>query len=138
MAKNKGGRPSEMSEEKVKKLEEVFAIDGTIEEACFYADISKQTYYDWLKRKPELIDRFDALRNRPVLKARQTVVKSLDNPDHAFKYLEKKRKKEFGNAVDLTSGGEKITGFQFIKPNGNTNDNSDDKTKSSLGEASGQ
>lgn len=95
------GRPSEMTEEKVKKLEEVFAIDGTVQEACFYADISKQTYYNWLEKRPELVDRFEALRERPVLKARQTVVKSLDDPEYAFKYLEKKRKNEFGNAVTL-------------------------------------
>lgn len=34
-------------------------------EACFYANISKQSYYDLIKYKPELIDRFEALRNKP-------------------------------------------------------------------------
>ena len=102
MAKNKGGRPSEMSEEKVKKLEEVFALDGTIEEACYYADISKPTYYEWLKKKPELSNRFEALRNRPVLKARGTVVKALDNPVHAFEYLKRKRKSEFSERLEQT------------------------------------
>lgn len=115
------GRPSEMSEEKIKKLEEVFAIDGSVGEACFYADISKTTYYNWLEKKPELVGRFEALRNRPVLKARQTVVKGLDAPEFALKYLERKRKAEFGNSVDITSGNEPIAPVlvKFIDGNNN-------------------
>jgi len=35
MRKNLGGRPSKMTKEVVKKLEEAFAIDATITEACF-------------------------------------------------------------------------------------------------------
>jgi len=100
--------PVKMTEEVVKKLEEVFAIDGSIPEACYYANISRQSYYNWIDSFPEYKERFDRLRQRPVLKARQTVVKALDNPDYAFKYLEKKRKKEFGNAIDVTTKGDKI------------------------------
>ena len=97
-----------LTPETVKKLEEVFAIDGTVEEACFYAEIRKQTYYNWIKEFPEMAERFDALRQRPFLKARQTIVKALDDPNHAFKYLERKKKKEFGVNMDITSEGEKI------------------------------
>ena len=93
---------SKMTPDVVNKLKEVFAIDGTIEEACFYAGISRQTYYDWIKKNKELFDEFQALRERPVLKARQTVVKSLDNPDYAFKYLERKKKDEFSPRQELT------------------------------------
>jgi hypothetical protein len=97
-----------LTPETVKKLEEVFAIDGTVEEACFYAEISKQTYYNWIKEFPEMAERFDALRQRPFLKARQTIVKALDDPNHAFKYLERKKKKEFGVNMDITTDGEKV------------------------------
>jgi len=99
---------SKMSEEVLHKLDEVFAIDGTVEEACYYADISCSAYYVWVKENPELKERFDRLRNRPVLKARQTVVKSLDNPHDAQWYLTRKRKMEFGDNVDITSGGDKL------------------------------
>lgn len=102
------GRPSEMTEEKVKKLEEVFAIDGTVEEACFYADISKTTYYNWLEKKPELVDRFEALRQRPFLKARQTIIKSLDQPQHAFEYMKRKKKDEFGDKAEIELIEKKI------------------------------
>jgi hypothetical protein len=110
MAKNKGGRPTVMTPEVVQKLEEVFAIDGTVEEACFYADIARQTYYEWIKENPAFNDRFTALRERPVLKARQTVVKSLDNPDNAFRYLERKKKNEFSTRNEFTGkDGEALT-----------------------------
>jgi len=46
----------------VKKLEEAFAMDCSIEEACFYAGISRQTYYTWIKDNPELLDRFEELK----------------------------------------------------------------------------
>ena len=107
--KNKWGRPSEMSEEKIKKLEEAFALDCSIGEACFYADISKVTYHNWVNKNPELLNRFDALREKPVLMARQTVVRALkDNPDMALKYLERKRKKEFSTRAE-----QEITGANW-------------------------
>jgi len=89
-------RPSEMTPEKVKKLEEAFALDCTIEEACFFADISKPTYYSRIEKKPELLIRFEALRQNPVLLARQSVIKNMQkNGELALKYLERKKKNEF-------------------------------------------
>lgn len=104
MAKRKhpGGRPPKSTPETMKKLEEAFALDATVQEACFYAGISTVTYYDWVKQDPGLANRLDALRNKPVLKARKTVVDSLGNPDFAFKYLERKRKDEFSPRVENT------------------------------------
>lgn len=99
---NKVWRPSEMTEEKVKKLEEAFALDCTIEEACFYADISKQTYYNWLEAEPELVDRFEALRQTPVLTARTTVVNAIkEDAELAMKYLERKKKWEFSPKQEI-------------------------------------
>ena len=43
------GRPTVMTDETIHKLEEVFALDGTVEEACMFADIGKSTYYDFIK-----------------------------------------------------------------------------------------
>lgn len=125
-----------LDKDTVKKLEEVFAIDGSVEEACYYANISRQTYYNWIKGDKELKEKFDRLRQRPVLKARQTVVKSLDDSNNAFRYLEKKKKIEFGNALDVTSGGESIEGFNYIK--NDTNNNTDNKTGGSVEETTGQ
>lgn len=96
-----------MTEATVKKLEEVFAIGGTDEEACFYADISKQTLYDYQKLKPEFIDRKEALKAKPILKARQTIVRGLDDAKNAQWYLERKLKKEFTQRQELTGADGK-------------------------------
>jgi predicted DNA-binding protein YlxM (UPF0122 family) len=112
MAKNKGGRPIEFTEDVVKKLEEAFAIDASISEACFYANITRQSYYNNVKPETELFDRFEALRNKPILKARQTVVKGLEEPEHAKWYLARKKKLEFSERTEHT-GAE---GRDLFKP----------------------
>lgn len=99
---NKGGRPIEFTEDVVNKLEQAFALDCTVEEACLYADISRQTYYNKIKEKPELFDRFEELRQRPFLKARQTLIKNLDQPEHAKWYMERKKKNEFAQRNEMT------------------------------------
>lgn len=99
------GRPTIMTPEIISKLEEVFSIGGSDEEACFYAGIGKSTLYNYQKGNPEFVERKEALKERPILKARQTVVKSLDDPNHAFKFLERKRRQEFAppaQAVELS------------------------------------
>ena len=107
------GRPLKFTDEVVKKLEEAFSIDATVEEACFYADISRQSYYNNVKEGSVLFDRFKALRERPVLLARQTAVSKItESYANAIDYLKRKRKDEFSeqhrSAVDITTGGEKI------------------------------
>jgi len=97
-----------LNENTVKKLEEVFAIDGSVEEACYYANITRQTYYNWIKDNPKLKEEFDRLREKPVLKARQAVYKGLNNYQNSMDYLKRKKKLEFGDNVDVTSGGEKL------------------------------
>ncbi len=100
------GRPTKMTPEVIGKLEEAFAIDSSIEEASFYAGIHRDTYYEWIKNNPELSDRFEALRNRPVLKARQEVVKGLDDDKNfSFKYLSRKRPHEFGDKLQVEHSG---------------------------------
>ena len=103
------GRPTKFTEETRKKIEEATALDASIEEVCYYADISKDTYYRWLKENPEFSDRLDTLRQRPILKARKTIDDALGDPSFAFRYLEKKRRKEFGNNLDITSDNERLT-----------------------------
>jgi len=84
-------------EEKVNLLRQAFAMDTTIEEAVFFAGISKQTLYDWYKEEPGLKEKLDELRHSPVLKARQTVIEAIEKDKETAKwYLEKKKKDEFG------------------------------------------
>lgn len=96
------GRPTIMTPETISKLEEVFSIGGSDNEACFYAGIGKSTLYNYQQEHPEFVERKEALKERPILKARQTVVKSLDDADMALKYLERKKKDEFSLRTEFT------------------------------------
>lgn len=87
--------PYKLTPETTQKLEEAFSIGADTPAACFYAEISEQTYYNWVKSFPELKEKFERLRQKPVLKAYQAIAKGLDNPELALKYLERKRKDEF-------------------------------------------
>ena len=102
MAVNSQGKFTKLTDDVVKKLEEIFLLDGTVEEACFFAGISKQTLYNWFKENPKMQERMDALRNEPFLKARQTIVKNLENPQYAFEYMKRKKKDEFSERAELT------------------------------------
>lgn len=108
------------SEKKV-KLEQAFAIGCTDKEACSYAEITEAQlyYYEDVIDKQFRVKKQE-LKEKPILKAKQTIVKNLDNPDHAKWYLERKKKDEFSHRTELTgeNGGAiitTITGMQIIK-----------------------
>lgn len=103
------GRPTIINEKVIKRLEEVFSIGGTDLEACLYANIGKATLYKYQRGNPEFLDRKELLKEKTILKARREVDKGLKgNPDFSLKYLERKRKKEFGTQqnIDHTTGGK--------------------------------
>ena len=107
--KRKVGRPSKIDNDTVRKLELTASLDCTVTEMCFYADISRDTYYIWMKKDKQLSDRLTALRNKPILKARQEVIKGLDsNPEFALKYLERKLPEEFGIRRKIQHEGEEF------------------------------
>jgi len=104
--KKKRGPPTKKTPDRVNLLRQAFALDASVEEAVFYANISKQTYYDWVNSDKELSDELEALRNKPVLRARQIVIKGMeDNPELALKYLERKRKSEFSQKQIIENEG---------------------------------
>jgi len=97
------GRPTVMTKDVLDKLEEVFALGGTDEEACLFADISKQTLYDYQKLHPEFVDRKEALKETPILLARRTAIAKLsDSYVNAMDFLSRKRKKEFSIRTEIT------------------------------------
>lgn len=95
------GRPSVVTDLVIQKLEEAFAIGCSDGEACLYANISKGTLYNYQKENKEFLLRKEALKEKPILKARQTVINNLHQPDVAFKFLERKRADEFGPRLDF-------------------------------------
>lgn len=113
------GRPTKMTEDVIRKIEEVAALDGSVAEMAFYANVHPDTVYAWLKENKDFSDRINALRNKPVLLARQTVVKAVkDDPNMAMRYLEKKRSKEFVTRTEVENTGDiglKIKPTQYAR-----------------------
>jgi hypothetical protein len=93
---------SKFSDETVRKLEDAFLMDCTVEEACLNADITQDTYYRWIKENPKLSERFERLRNNPYLIARKTIIEGIkENPELALKYMERKKKNEFSTKSEM-------------------------------------
>lgn len=105
------GRPTVMTEETIRKLEAAFAYGASDEDACFYAGIGKTALYDYCQEHPEFAERKEGLKTRPVMKALETVVGSLGDPEHAKWYLSRKRKKDFSERIetDMTTLDQPIS-----------------------------
>ena len=95
-------RPTKKTPEIISKIEEVAALDGSVEEMAYYAGIHRDTLRVWLSEDEEFSARIQELRERPILKARQTIVKSLDMPQNAQWYLARKKKLEFAERQEHT------------------------------------
>jgi hypothetical protein len=105
------GRPTVMTPEIIRKLEQAFAYGATDKEACFYAGIAPSTLYEYCAEHPEFSERKEGLKDQPVLLARQTVVNGLKNDKNlAMQYLKSKRSREFSERTetDITTGGMPI------------------------------
>lgn len=112
-APNKGAN-SKLTDEARVKVKEVAALDGTVEEMAYYCGVTRQTIYNWFKEDTELFDEVERLRERPVLKARQTIAKSLEDPKNAQWYLERKKKIEFAQRSELTGDKGKDIEITFV------------------------
>ena len=101
--KSNAGRPTVMTPETVNKLEQAFLIGCTDQEACFFANISKQTLYDYQAKFPEFVDRKEQLKEAVFYDARNTIAKSVkENPQYAFEFMKRKKKDEFSERSELT------------------------------------
>ena len=101
-----GGRPTKMTTATVQKLEEAFLMGCTDLEACLFADISKQTLYNYQEANPEFVDRKEALKQNPFMKSRQVLLGALERDDvsTAHKILERKE----GKTVNVQGGDRAI------------------------------
>ena len=109
MAVNKDGKYTKKTEEVVKSIEEAYAMDCSVVEVLIHANISKQTLYNWRDDDKEWAERLDELKENPFLKARKTIIKGIgENYNNAMDYMKRKKKKEFGDNMDLTTDGEQL------------------------------
>jgi hypothetical protein len=99
------GRPSKMTNTTLKKLKEAYLGDHNDEEACFIAGISLTTLYDFQSRYPRFADLKAKWKQGPTVKARAKIVKAISKDDgntsDAWRWVEKKRRDEFGNVQTI-------------------------------------
>lgn len=111
----------------VAKLEEAWGMDCPDTEAALYADISIDSLKRYYEEHEELRTRRDLLRSKPMLRVRTTIINSLDDPDYAFRYAERKAPKEFGTKTQLSDTLLGPLTIQIIRADGSTT-TTDNKT----------
>lgn len=100
-------RPTVMTEEVIDKLRQAYLIGATNEEAAHYASISPTTIYNHIENNPEFLEKINAWKSEPILKAKQTVIKNLHDTKNAQWYLERKAK-DFKQKVEVDGGENPI------------------------------
>jgi hypothetical protein len=108
---NHNGRPTIMTPETVKKLKEGFAQGFSVDNACIWADISKQTYYTYCEKQVGFLDYCKTLQKKPLIKSILVINKALNEGDvsTAKWYAERKAKDEFSLRQEITGeDGEPI------------------------------
>lgn len=112
--KKRNGRPTIMTLETVKKLKEGFAQGFSVDNACIWADISKQTYYTYCEKEAGFLDYCKTLQKKPLIKSILVINKALNEGDvsTAKWYAERKGKEEFSTRQELTG----TDGKQLMPP----------------------
>ena len=114
--KTKIGRPRVMDDKMIAELEYAFSIGCSDGEACAYAGICRQTLYTFQLENPDFVDRKEQLKQKPILKARTTIIKALnsDNLELAKWFLERKRKHEFSTKIESESQVTTVNRFSMM------------------------
>lgn len=102
------GRPRKITKEVVGKLEYAFMRGFNISEACDYAAISRDTYYEKLKQSKEFSDRMERAKTNLQRKAKLNLAESIEsgNLDESKYYLERKCKDEFSVKQEINVAGK--------------------------------
>ncbi len=100
---------SKLDDATVNLLKLAFGIGADVTSACSFANITRQTYYNWVDRYPDILEEIDKLREKPALKAYQTIYNNLHNPDIAMWYLKKVKSEVFGDSLGLTMKGQSVS-----------------------------
>ena len=117
MTKNKGGRPTVMTDEVIRKLEVAFVAGCSDLEACCYADIGKSTLYDYCENNPSFSERKETLKNQPTLKAKLIIDEALTTGDlnTAHRVIDRKEGSKVKQEITGSNGGPvELTTFNFI------------------------
>lgn len=107
---NKGGRPTKMTDDVITKLESIFKIGGTIEEAASYANINPKTYHDWANKDEGFVRKMVAARHFADVAAKNVVIDAIvkDKDLATAKWWLEKRQFKDHRSVGMRTDGQTI------------------------------
>ncbi|MCK5609430.1 hypothetical protein KAR91_46585 [Candidatus Pacearchaeota archaeon] len=114
MTKNKGGRPTKMTDKTVNKLEEAFRWGCTDAEACLYADITKKTLYNYCDKNEAFIHRKELLKDQPILKSKE--IQSAELEKNSINQANIVINRKEGQKIDVTTKGKRIHNNFIVQP----------------------
>jgi len=92
----KCGGPSKVDAPTIDALESRLKLGVPVEKACLQVGIAKGTYYNWIKKYPEVAKRMRLALTHVSDIARTSVINQMTyDGDLALKYLDRKEKDEF-------------------------------------------
>lgn len=90
------GRPTKMTPECIKKLEQAFACDMNDLQACQFAGITDQTLDNYEKKHPEFLGRKKLIRENIKVKAKMNVAQKVEDGDYdASKWVLERRDEDY-------------------------------------------
>ena len=102
--KDKGGRPTLMTEKTLDKLKEAYLVDANDIQACFNAGIATDTLYKYQRANPEFIKKKEAWRDNVKYRAKLTVAKGIGvDAELALKLLERRDKENYSTKTESTA-----------------------------------
>lgn len=107
----KKGRPSKITAEIVAKLEQAYKIGANDTEACLHAGIDRTTLFRYEQSNPDFSNKKAEWKRNPILKAKHTIYKNLDDPSVA-KWLLERKDDEYKNKQEL-SGNVNVIPTEF-------------------------
>ena len=127
------GRPSKLTPEVIKTLTDAIGLGASYVDACGAAGIAYGTFALWMQRgneqkKGEYFDFFEAIRAEEAaatLRHLAVINNAAAKGDWkaSLEWLRRRRRAEWGDNVDLTSGGKAITWKQVIDDANSGKDN---------------
>lgn len=112
------GRPSVVTDQVLAMLREVYKLGCTDEEACAYAGISVAALQRYFDRVPQFRQERANLQELPVIKARSNIISAISEKNVAVSqwYMERKRRKEFGDSKEIDLKGTITHGVVILPP----------------------
>src|SRR4051812_14349545 len=96
------GRPSILTQDVIRKLEEAFCMDATDGEACAFAGISEASYYHHRKENEDFSDQMDRAKQFPFMLAKKGLLQALKEGDGnlLLKWLKNRQRDRYHEKVE--------------------------------------